>query len=244
MVFLKINNCFTNTIKKKEMKVNFIILILIIFMFSLFTSCKSEVASEKDKAVIEYAQANGFSINSNNVRNADPAILFCFSNYLYNEGQKAEAVFWYYVAQYRYRILSSCSMPQKAGYIEKEMSKKIYEYSEGYDKKVFHDILVMHEVYRIELYEIIQKELGKKINGYGYEDLEQMKLTLYHVLQYEEKYPFNPMELSPKPVFKSDDIVAEKLAKVRESYADQKKQIIDQADYIKEERAKNGLVNR
>jgi len=213
-------------------------------MFSLFTSCKNEGPSEKDKAVIEYAQANGFSINSNNVRNADPAILFCYSNHLYNEGQKDEAVFWYYVAQYRYRILSSCSMPQKAGYIEKDLSKKIYELAEGYDKKVFDDILVMHEVYRIELYEIIQKELGKKINGYGYEDLEQMKSTLDQVVQYEEKYPFNAIELSPKPVFKSEDIVAEKLAKVKQSYADQKKQITDQADYIREERAKNGLLNR
>jgi len=197
------NNFALNYEKILEiLKINFISLILISLMFSLFTSYKSKSQSEKDKAVIEYAKANGFSIKSNDVKNADPAILFCYSNHLYKEGQEYEAVFWYYVAQYRYRILLSCSIPGKAGYIEKEQVNKMYKYFDSYNKEMLDYIPVMHEVYRIELYEIIQKELAKKINGYHYKNLEKLKSMIDQVLQYEEKYPFDPMKLSPKPVLK------------------------------------------
>lgn len=224
------------------MKNHFITLILISLMLSIFTSCSSQ--SEKDKAVIEYTKTHNYSIKSDDVKNADPAILFCYSNYLWETGQKDDAVFWYYVAQYRYRILSSCSEKMKAGYIEKEQAKRIYEDSDGYRKDLFDDILVVEDVYRIELYERIQKVLGAKINGYAYGDLEQMKSTLSQVLEYEEKYPFNPMSLDPKPVFKSEEVVKEKLAKVKESYIEQKQYITEKADYIKAERTKNGLENR
>jgi len=172
-------------------------------MFSLFTSRKNESQSEKDKAVIEYARANEFLIKSNNVRNADPAIFFCYSNHLFKEGQENEAVFWYYLAKYRYRVLSSCSMQGKAGYIEKEQANKMYKCSDSYNNEMMDDIRDMPKIYRLELYEILQRELDGKINKYIRGNSEQVISIINKVLEYEKEYPFEPMKLSPKPVLKA-----------------------------------------
>jgi hypothetical protein len=80
----------------------------------LMLSCGKN-QSKEDKEMIEYAQRTGYKIKSNDVKNADPAIIFSYSAHLWNEGQKDDAVFWYYVAQYRYRFLSSCSEYLQAG---------------------------------------------------------------------------------------------------------------------------------
>jgi hypothetical protein len=212
-------------------------------MFTSFQSCGNQ--SEKDRAVTEYAKKNGFSIKSNNVENADPAILFCYSNHLWTDGQKNEDIFLYYVAQYRYRILSTCSENLKAGSFSEEAAKNVLLKTGVVQKEA--DLANLHligGVYRIDLYETIQQKLGVTINGYAYGDLEQMKSIIDEVLKYEENYPFNPMGLRPQPLLKNENIQAEKLVIVKESYVSQKKQIIEEADYLRAERSKNGLENR
>jgi hypothetical protein len=239
----KVEKNYLKKINLKMKKMNLLKLTLLSIMTFLFLSCGGK--SEKDNAVIAYAKENGFPIKSNDVKNADPAILFCYSSHLYENGQKDEAVFWYYVAQYRYRILSGCSENLKAGSVEEVTAKDILFRTGVYtDKKDLEKLHLVGGTYRIDLYETIQQSLGKEINGYAYGDLEQMKSTINEVLEYEEKNPFNPMGLSPQPVFKSKEIQAEKLAKVKDSYVNQIKQITENADSIKSERTKNGLKNR
>ena len=218
------------------------------YIFSLLiialtiTSCSSQ--SDEDRAVIEYAKEAEYNIKGNDVKNTDPAILFCYSNYLFEKGEQDEAAFWYYVAQYRYRFMSSCSEKGKAGSYTNEEAKKIYKDANAYRTDIFDDIILPDKVYRINAYEAIQKVLGAKINGYAYGDLEQMKIMIDRMLAYQQENPFNPMGLDPKPVLKSKDIQAEKIEKIKESYGEQKKQITNDADYIKKTRLENGLENR
>jgi len=49
-------------------------------MFTLFQSCgETGKQSETDRLVIEYVKKNGFSVKSDNVKNADPAMLHAVS---------------------------------------------------------------------------------------------------------------------------------------------------------------------
>lgn len=225
------------------MRKNLFLSALLSFVFLALAACSS--GSEKDKAVVEYAKKNNLFIKSNNMKNADPSVLFCYSSHLWQEGQKDEAVFWYYVAQYRYRILSSCSEPLKAGSFTEVAGKDILLKTGVYESKEDLDKLhLIGGIYSIELYEVIQKKFGATINSYAYGDLEKLKSTISQVLEYEKNYPFDPMGLEPQPILKSKEIQDEKLAKVKESYANQIKELTEKADYIKSERTKNGLENR
>lgn len=218
------------------------------YIFSLLiialtiTSCSSQ--SKEDKAMIKYAKEAGYRVKANDVKNADPAILFCYSNYLFEQGEKDEAVFWYYVAQYRYRFMSSCSERLGAGSLTEQEGKKILIDTGVYTQDNIGKLHLIGGIYRIELYDAIQKILGGKINGYGYGNLEEMKATIDRMLVYQQENPFNPMGLNPSPVLKSEEIQAEKIEKIKESYASQKQQIDEEADYIKKTRLENGLENR
>jgi hypothetical protein len=200
--------------------------------------------SKEDKEILQYAKNMRFAIKSNDVKNADPAILFCYSSHLWNENKKDDAVFWYYIAQYRYRFLSSCSEHLKAGSLSETEAKKILietgvAKEEGIDK-----LHLIGGAYRIDLYEAIQSQLGKTINGYGYGNLNEMKTTIDRMLDYQEYNPFNPMGLSPKPVLKSKEEQAEKIMKIKESYIHQKEEIDATKDEIRKTRLDNGLENR
>lgn len=217
------------------------ILVGILALFTLM-SCSSQ--SPENKAVVDYADSLGLVIKSGDVKNADPAILFCYSNHLWTKGEKDEAVFWYYVAQYRYRFLSSCSENLQAGSYTEAQAKEILLATNAYPKENIDGLHLVGGMYRIELYEVIQAQLGQIINGYGYGDLPQMTAMLDRLLAYQEANPFNAMGLDPQPVLKSKEIQAEKLVKIKESYISQKDEIATTADYIKSERLNNGLDNR
>ena len=224
------------------MKSNFITLIILSIMLQTFTSCGNGNSSKKDIAVLEYAKANDFPIKSNSVRNADPAFLFCYANHLWENKQKDEAVFWYYVAQYRYRFLSVSSEEMKAGSFDEAFSKEILLKTGVYKSEA--DLSKLHLIgglYRLELYKLIQAFLGKKINIYAYGNLELVTSTLDSVLEYEEQYPFNPLSLPATPVLKSSDILKENLVKVRESYINEKQYILEHRDEIIAKRAEQGL---
>lgn len=219
------------------------IIYLITLVSLLLVSCGNNQTGE-DKEVIRYAQEKGFDIKSDDVKNADPYILFCYSHYLWEEGRKDDAVFWYYVAQYRYRFMSSCSEHLKAGSLTEALGKKIYVEIGLYNEDNINKLHLIGGVYRIELYEVLQAHWGKTINGYGYGDLSLMTVMIDRMLDYQEKNPFNPMGLNPKPILKSKEVQAEKIQKIKDSYANQKKEMDEQAGYIQEERTKNGLENR
>lgn len=217
-------------------------LIYLIIITLLVTSCNT--SDKEEKAIIDYANEIGFKIKANDIKNADPAILFCYSSHLFEKGEKDKAVFWYYVAQYRYRFMSSCSEHLKAGSLTEAQGRKIYVKTGVYPEDRINSLHLVGGVYRIELYETIQAVLGKKINGYGYGDLDQMKVMIDQMLAYQQENPFNPMGLTPKPLLKSKDVQTEMIEKIKESYEEQKQQIETEADYIRNTRLENGLENR
>ena len=71
----------------------------------------SEFSLENDKSVfdeiMDYAkQFPEFIIPGKDIQRAEPAILFAYANHLYTLGRKAEATFWFYLAQFRTRYLT------------------------------------------------------------------------------------------------------------------------------------------
>lgn len=217
---------------------------LIIALTAIFALASCSSQSEEDKGVIKYAKEAGFTINGDDVKKSDPAILFCYANHLFEEGKQDEAVFWYYVAQYRYRFMSSCSEHLKAGSLTEAQGRKILVKTGVYTEDRIGSLHLIGGIYRIELYETIQTVLGRKINGYAFGDMEQLKATIDRMLKYQEENPFNPMGMTPQPLLKSEEVQAEKLTKIKESYAEQKEKMDEKADYIRETRLENGLENR
>jgi len=227
------------------MQTNYIKFILTGFIFTLLASCGGNQSKGGYSAVIEYAKTQGYTIKSNSVQNADPAILYCYSNYLWGKGQKNEAVFWYYDARYRARLLAFSAENIGAGSFDEATAKEILLGTGIYQNKA--DLANLHMIggeYRLDLYEVIQGVLGAKINGYAFGDLKFVKSSMDSMLAYEEKYPFNPKNLYPAPVLKSDEIIKESVDSVREGFIKEEKMITEQADQIRAERTKNGLENR
>ncbi len=226
------------------MKMKFITSSVLGILSALFVSCGGN-PSEADKAIIDYARANGFSIRSNKVANADPAVLFCYSNHLWKEGQKDEAAFWYYVAQNRCRIIIYCSEEMQAGSLSEAEAKEIlllagiYANRESLDK-----VHMIGGLYRTELYRLVMEFLGKTINEYLGGDQELWKSTIDRVLEYEVTDPFNPMGLVPPPVLKDDETVQRMLNENREGILELRRLIDVNADSIRDERTRNGLENR
>ncbi len=225
------------------MKMKFIKFSILGLLSTLFVSCGGN-PSEADKAIVDFARANGFSIRANKVANADPAVLFCYSNHLWEEGQKDEAAFWYYVAQLRSRIIIYCSEEMRAGSFSEAEAKEILLLAGFYaNRESLEKVHMIGGFYRPELYKLVMEFLGKTINEYLGGDQELWKSTIDRVVEYEDTNPFNPMGLVPPPVFKDDETVQKMLNGNKEGILELRQWIVDNADSIRVQRNRNGLEN-
>lgn len=191
--------------------------------------------SDKDEEVIKYAEnIDDFRIEGKNVQIMDPAILFGYSNYLYNKGEKDESVFFYYLAQYRARYLIS---------ILKEdipLDERFYKTSYK-ESGLVGDPVLIGTINRQDLYGVIMDGLGTVINQYAFGDVDKLIRTLDEVLIHIEKYPFEPDQLIDKKYLADRDQTVINNESVKSGFQAFMQEISDNKEYIKEERAKNGL---
>jgi hypothetical protein len=138
---------------------------------------------------------------------------------LYDLGQKDEAVYWFYTAQYRARVFNSILDKRKIGRIGAEA----FELRQAYNS--FNELA------------------GTYINGYAFGELEKLEKTLTKVVEESKSLPkFG--EVYPKVVFVPDEEWAEKNKQVSKGLTELVEYIKTNADSIKEERRKNGIEGK
>lgn len=145
-----------------------------------------------------------------------PEAMFALAVRLYDLGEKDEAVYWFYTAQYRARLFASVVDPSSPRAIG----------SAGFEL--------------MQAYGAFQQLAGEYINGYGFGDLAKLDKTLHVVLEEGMQLPdfatlFPEVKLIPQPDWPAKNKV------VNDGLSGMIETIKSQADSIRETRKKNGL---
>ena len=145
-----------------------------------------------------------FQIPDNDIQKAEPAILYAFSNHLYKFDKKEEAIFWFYLAQYRNRYL--ISILKKTTPLPSDLFARFFRecgfqgnlrilrddyLSECIDQEHKHLSVVYDNATRKNI-QVATRTLGKSLTAYALTDIEKQAKRLAEVLAYEEKFPFQP----------------------------------------------------
>lgn len=135
---------------------------------------------------------------------------------LYDLGQKDEAVYWFYTAQYRARVFAAILDKDKIGSIGSEA----FELKQAY--AAFHQLA------------------GTYINGYAFGDLDKLEKTLKKVIVEGNPLP-KYGEIYPNVKFVAEDGWAERNKEVSKGLSSLVDFIKNNADMIREQRKKNGI---
>lgn len=230
-----------------------------LFIFALLLAgCSSQTASKdsKDKGVIEFSHKfPEFKIKDDNVQNADPAILYAYSNHLFAQDKKEDAVFWYYVAQFRNRYLREVSKVdtpidnalfgrffQESGFMGNVMIVNGNYYLASKDP----EFRKMNSIYDSATRKNLHKAasgLGEVINPYAFENLDRHIQRIDDVIAYEKLHP-----ILVENLVSSDNLVSkEEMQKLKDDefagLEEFKSYLQTNKEKIKEQRKKAGLPN-
>lgn len=122
---------------------------------------------------------------------AEPAVLFGYAYHLFTHHKKQEAVFVYYLAQLRARILLETLNKS----LELPNSFFLTALKESGVGPSFGNPVFLSPMTRSSLYEFILQGLGSVINGYagGYPKIWTERMQ--EALDYENAHPFAPQKL-------------------------------------------------
>lgn len=210
----------------------------------------------KDKGVIEFSHKfPEFKIKDDNVQNADPAILYAYSNYLWAQDKKEEAVFWYYTAQFRNRYLrevSKIDVPindalfgrffQESGFMGNVMiaSTNYYLASKNPEYRK------MNSIYDSATRKNLHKAasgLGEVINPYAFQNLDRHIQRIDEVIAYEKLHPILVENLvSPDNLVSKEEMQKGK-EKEFAGLEEFKSYLQNNKEKIREQRKKAGLSN-
>ena len=123
----------------------------------------------------------------------DPAYLFIYANNLFKSGQKDEAVFWFYVAQYRAMMISTLEKGNGA------LSPELYQHlaAEAGTPVLGKMVVLGRGIKREQLYRFIQSGLGVSINKYAGSNMDTWVAQMERVLVFEHTHPFDPFQAVP-----------------------------------------------
>jgi hypothetical protein len=138
---------------------------------------------------------------------------------LYDLGNKDEAVYWFYTAQYRAGVFRSILDPKKVGSIG----------SEAFELR--------------QAYYSFNQLAGEYINGYAFGDLKKLEKTLTKVHE-EGKILPKFVEIYPNVKFIKADSWKQKNTEYSANVTKLVEFIQKKADYIKEQRKKNGIEGK
>jgi hypothetical protein len=138
---------------------------------------------------------------------------------LYDLGQKDEAVYWFYTAQYRARLFSSTLDKEKVGSIG----------SEAFELK--------------QAYIAFNQLAGEYINGYAFGELQKVEKTLTKVIEEGKSLP-KLGEIYPQVKFAAEEDWTEKNKEVSKGLLSLIEYIKSNSDIIKEQRKKNGIEGK
>jgi len=227
----------------------------------LLSGCSSESGGSgsdliDEKGLIAYSHKfPEFKIKNDDVKNAEPAILFAYSNQLFAQDKHDEAVFWFYLAQSRNRYLLSAT--EEPTPVTPELFLRFYRESgfvgnvsvpgakglvtdpdSRYPKmNAYYDSASRQNIHKAS------SGLGEVINPYAFQNLDKLQKQLDKLIAYEKANPFNPAAV----ISEADLVSREKLKELHEksitTFEEAKVFVEKNKDSIREKRSKNGLKN-
>lgn len=195
--------------------------------------------SPEEQELLNYAnKIPEFKIKDNDPKNTDPAILFCYSDNLFNSNRKDDAVFWYYLAQYRVFYYARCIKNDE--FLENDFVTKVYNVTGLMNKSV----RVMGNINRNVFYKAVMDGLSQKINMYGFGNIDDMVSMVDKVIAYEQQNPMNLEALvSPESLIPVEER-APKNEEVKKGLDMLKEYITKNREYLENQRIEQGLENR
>lgn len=198
----------------------------LLFCLGLFNGCNQAVTSpnsEKFTSAIQFVNEK-YAKNVTDLTQIDPAYLFIYANNLFNKGKKDEALFWFYVAQYRALIIRV--MENEKSFLPQPIYQQL---AEDAGTPVIGQMIVLGPgLNRGHLYDYIQSGLGISINGYAGSNIDNWIAQLEKVLAFEEAHPFDPYQAVP----------ADQLNKDKQAEAQQRaKGLAEMVKFLKENKA-------
>lgn len=151
-------------------------------------------ASQEDKAALPVQFVNErYNLHVTDLTQIDPAYLFIYANNLFNKGEKDEALFWFYVAQYRALIVRV--MENENSRIPTSLYQQL---AQDAGTPVIGKMVVLGDgLNRGHLYNYIHSGLGIDINGYAGSNMDNWITQLEKVMAFEEAHPFDPYQAVP-----------------------------------------------
>jgi hypothetical protein len=148
-----------------------------------------------------------------------PEVMYVIAIRLYDFGKKDEAVYWFYTAQYRAGVFGSILAEEKIGSIG----------SEAFELR--------------NAYSSFNQLAGTYINGYAFGDIVALEKTLTKVIEEGKELP-KYSELFPGIVFQPESEWDQKIKDRSAKLSGLIDYIKKNADYIKEQRKKNGIEGK
>jgi hypothetical protein len=173
-----------------------------------------ELASADANTIVQVA--NTLKKEKDKVR---AEVMYVAAIRLYDVGKKDESVYWFYTAQYRGRVFSAILDKEKIGSIGAEA----FELKQAYNS--FNELA------------------GIYINGYAFGDLAKLEKTLTKVVEEGKAIP-KYGEIYPAIKFIPEEMWAEKNKEVSAGLSTLIERIKNNADFIKEQRKKNGVEGK
>ena len=140
----------------------------------------------------------------------DPAYLIIYANDLFEKGQKDDALFWFYVAQYRALIVRT--MENEKSSLSKERFQQLAR--DAGTPVIGNMVVIGSGLNRNYLYYYIHSGIGPFINDYAGSNMDNWIVQLEKVLAFEKEHPFDPFQAIP-----ADQLTASKEPEARKQAA-------------------------
>ena len=234
-------------------------LLLLVLVFIVGCSSATGKQTQEEKGLINYSKNfPEFAIKDDNVQNAQPAIFYAYANQLFGQDKKDEAVFWFYLGQFRVRYIERV---QKRNIPIDTMTFIRFFRESGFVGNVNvvepngqivsspssnPEYAKINSYYSGATYDNIYRAgsgLGEIINPYAFQNVDKHIARVDAIIAYEKEHPINVENIVAK-----DNLLPEvdrKRIKEEEYKAFEKfkQYLIDNKEDIRKKRAENGLLN-
>ncbi len=202
-----------------------VIFYLVAVVFLFFGCSKIQAADVNTDAIIKFVNGK-YSLKLKQLDQIDPAYLFVYANELFKQGQKDDAIFWYYLAQYRGGKVAG--IENKNSMISTEFFKQI---SADAGAPIIGRLEVVggSGVSRKHLYDSIVSGLKYTMNDYSNSNIDKFIMQLDKVLDFEDKHPFDPAKAIPENQLD--------LSKIEQVSRKKKEGLVKLVNYLKNNRA-------
>lgn len=160
----------------------------------LIAGCRTSTVSSTMDAQAPVTFVNEkYHLNVTDLTQVDPAYLFVYANHLYKNGEKDDAVFWFYVAQYRGKMIGA--MENANSIVPQQLYQQLA--ADSSVPVIGKMIVIGRGPNREDLYNFIHSGLGQTINYYAGSNIDNWAKQMQKALAFEKEHPFDPLQAVP-----------------------------------------------